>query len=106
MNLVKFIDNRFQELRVKEEEETKKQAYSITRDSEVLALQSILKWFRAGMQFAMISKVLGHYVAVLCGWAEKPRPVLLDKLKAQIEKEKAEKESALLTKLKTDQPAS
>lgn len=103
MNLVKFIDNRFQELRLKEQEETKKNAYSVTRDSEVMALQAVLKAFRTLTKWVMIPKVLGHYIIAKLGLVPLPRAVLLEKLEEE-QKRKKESES-VLAQMKADKEA-
>lgn len=95
MRLVKFIDNRFQELRLLEQADETKAEYSIYRDSETLALQSVLKMLRTTTKWLLIPKVLIHYICVLLGISRAPEPVLINKVKEDIKKEQATKVSAL-----------
>lgn len=108
MELVKFIDCKFQELRLAEADETKKNEYSVTREAETLALQSVLKAVRTVAKWVMIPKVLGNWLCVCLGIAEAPRPVLLEKMKADIEKKQAEDRKKLrkigMEDLKTAEP--
>lgn len=87
MNLVKFIDNRFQELRIEEQKEDTKKEYSIHRDSETLALQSILKFWRTLLKWAYIPVVWIHYASVLMKFSPEPQPVLVELLKKNQEKD-------------------
>jgi len=88
LHIVKFIDNRFQELRLAEAAESQNQTYSITRDSETLALQSVLKALRVITKWAYIPKVLAHYALTLLKLLPDPQPVMLEKIKKDQESQK------------------
>lgn len=91
MNLVKFIDNRFQELRMVEQEQDARKEYSLIRDSEVLALKAVLQTWRVIFKYLMIPKILLHYFGCSLGFIKKPEPVLLQKMEAQRDAELKEK---------------
>jgi hypothetical protein len=94
MHPIKFIENRFQELRMKEHEEEKRNEYSIARDSEVLALQGLLKFFRVTLKWLMLPKVVLDYMLVVGGLKKRPRPVMIEKMKADIEAQAIAKKMA------------
>jgi len=83
MKIVTFIENRFQELRLAEDADSKRQAYSILRSSETLACQWILKVLRNMAQVLMVPKVIVQYVLVCARLLPEPQPVLLNMLKEQ-----------------------
>jgi hypothetical protein len=93
MNLVEFIDCKFQELRLAEQADTKANKYSILRDSETLALQAVLKAFRVVTKWVFIPKVLVHYVLAVTGAVKRPEPVLLRKLEENQKKDQKDREA-------------
>jgi hypothetical protein len=91
MNLVKFCENRFQELTLKEQ--TAK-TYDCHSDAESKAVQAILTYYREALRLAYIPKALFHFASVNLKLKPEPKPVILDKMKKDKEKaEKAKKEA-------------
>lgn len=87
MNLVKFIDNRFQELRLQEEQENLRKEYCLPRDAEVLALQWMLATYRVLFKWIMVPKVFAAFFWMKTGMGREPQPVILDKIKADQKKD-------------------
>lgn len=89
MTLVQFIENRYQELKLETDLETK---FNITSDSEMKAAHYILDRYRHAMTYVMVPKVIYDFVMVRLGKKKEPEPVILNMIKAQKEKEALEKE--------------
>lgn len=87
MNLVKFVDNRFQELRVQEQEEDARKEYCLPRDAEVQALQWILSTYRTLVKWLMVPKVLFNFAWMKTGIGREPQPVLIRKMEAERQKD-------------------
>jgi hypothetical protein len=113
MNLVQFIENRYQELT---EQMQKKDAFDVLKDSEIKAAHHILTNYRKLMGIGLIPKVLYHFFEVKMKWRAEPVPVLLNKIKedklAKEEEAKKLKElkennvSSITPHISTDHPAS
>lgn len=88
MNLVQFIENRYQELTLACQKN--QDAFEILKDAEIKATHHILTAYRKGLTFLLIPKVLYNFLEVNMKWKPEPKPVLLNKLK----KEKLAKEAA------------
>lgn len=90
MKFTTFIENRYQELRLEQDLQSKRQEYSLANSSETLALMSVLNFARTVAKWAMVPKVLLDYFLVTTGLLKAPTPVLTEMLKKQI----AEQEEA------------
>lgn len=95
MKFVKFVDNRFQEIRADQVVDEKKAEYSIARDSETLALQTLLTFLRWTLKWVYVPKVLFDYFLVELDLKKEPQAVLLNRIKADVEKEKQAKAATL-----------
>jgi hypothetical protein len=92
MNFVRFLENRFQELRYQQSvEELKDVAFNAPLDSELKATHNILNHYRTLLRWVFTPKILGHYVLVQLKLLPEPEPILLNKIKAQKEAEDAAK---------------
>ena len=90
MNLVQFLENRYQELTY----ETK-DAFNLVKDAETKAAHSILNSYRTVLKWLLIPKLFIHYIAVKLHLTAAPEPILLRKLQEQkLAAEKAAKEKA------------
>jgi hypothetical protein len=87
MNFVRFIENRFQEVRLSQDKLEKEKAYSVTCAAESLALTTVLNGYRTLMKWVMIPKVFGHFACVLLGLAKEPEPVILRLVEQQQRKD-------------------
>jgi hypothetical protein len=87
LKLVKFIENRYQELKL--EEQTNKDSFSVRIDSEMKAAHEILSFYRWIAKWALIPKVICHWIAVNMKMKLEPIPVITNKLKEQQEAAKA-----------------
>jgi len=87
MNLVKFCENRYQELTLKTQTAPE---YDCSVDSEIKAVHQVLNIYRVVLKWLFVPKTLCNFIQVKLGLKEEPIPVLLNKLKA--EKAKKEKE--------------
>lgn len=83
MNFVTFIENRYQELTLKNQSNP----YSAKTDSEIKALHSILNIYRTLLKWFLMPKCLLEYFCVCLGFCNEPEPVLINKVKADQEKE-------------------
>ena len=90
MDLTTFIDHRYQELAL--QTQINKEAYSISKDAEMKALQQLLSFHRACFKWISYPKILFHFFMVKCGWETEPTPALTNKLKAQDEERKKKQE--------------
>jgi len=89
MNLVKFLENRYQELTF---ETQTTDVFMVTKDAEIKAAHQILTTYRVFLKWVLIPKVLLNFIQVKLGFSDEPQPVLLNKIKADKEaKEAAEK---------------
>lgn len=95
MNLTKFIDNRFQELRVQEQKEDIRKEYCLPRDAEVLALKWVLESYRGLLKWLMVPKVFAQFVWMKTGIGREPRPVLIEQLEADRKKDLEKKAKKL-----------
>ena len=87
MNLVQFIENRYQELTLES-----KNAFSVTKDAEIKASHQILTSYRTFLKWALIPKVIFNFIQVKLGLRDEPEAVLLNQMIAEKKaKEDAEK---------------
>ena len=117
MQLAKFIDNRFQEIRIAEFEAEKARAFSFTREAEMVALHDLRLIIKTLLKWLLIPRLLFIYFGVCIGIFRAPEPVLvalLEKQKAEDEKKKQKlgmqdigkhKKNHLEQVLNPDQPA-
>lgn len=91
MKLVKFIDNRFQELRLAEQEADKRREFSLLRESETHALHTLRHIVGTIMKWVMVPVVLTRYTLVLMHVVERPEPVLINMLEEMKRKEEQTK---------------
>ena len=95
MNFVTFIENRYQELTLKNQTST----YSAATDSEIKALHALLTAYRTILKWLLIPKCLVVYLCVLLGFVNEPIPVLVNKAKADKAAEEKAKEEIEKAKL-------
>lgn len=76
MNLVKFINNRTEELM--DEQESLK-SFSLKREGEHEALKIILNFSRFTVKYSMVVKLLFHYLLVKMKITEAPEAVITHK---------------------------
>ena len=79
MNLVRFCDNRFQELKMKGDAALE---YDAVCDSQIKAVHAILNWYRVWMKWLFIPKMFWEFALVKMHLREEPVPVLMNKIKA------------------------
>jgi hypothetical protein len=93
MDFAKYIDNRFQEVKVLEEAMTGKnpEAFPIAYDAEQKALHAVLTWYRGLLKWCLVPKVFFGYALVCLGLREKPTAPLIERMKALKAKQDAEK---------------
>ncbi len=84
MNFIRFLENRFQELSLENETKIK---YDLRIDSEIKAIHEVLTKTRNLTKLGLIPKVLYDYVQVSLGKKPEPKPVIVNKLQEQREKE-------------------
>lgn len=87
MNFVTFIENRYQELTLKNQVNP----YSAVVDSEVKAIHALLNGYRRVLKWLLIPKSLGQYFCVCLGFIKPPEPVMINKAKA--DRDAAEKKA-------------
>lgn len=80
MNFIRFLENRFQELRL---ESDKVLAFDLKVDSEIKAVHEVLEKTRIIAKTLFIPKVLFEYFLVQIGKKPEPKPVITDMIKAQ-----------------------
>lgn len=97
MNLTRYIENRFQELRY---EESLNQEYSLTRSAHTIALQSVLQILRTILQWVYVPKVLVDFALVKAKLVKEPAPVLLNQMKESKIREDAIKNAVNVVNLK------
>lgn len=85
MNLIKFIENRYQELNL--ENEGHKDAFNVRIDSEMKAAHQILSSYRWIMKWVMMPKVMIDFMLVKFKLQKEPEPVMLNRMKQQKEEE-------------------
>lgn len=78
MNLVQFIENRFQELTV--ELQVK---YVASKDAELKALHAVMNAYRTVLKWLKIPQVLFDFMLVRLEFAPEPKAPLLEKLKRE-----------------------
>lgn len=88
MNITRFLENRFQELKW---EEGNTDAFNVRIDSEMKATHQVLTLYRKLVMWFMIPKVLWDFCLVKLGFKEEPQPILLNKLKEQKQAEEVAK---------------
>jgi hypothetical protein len=88
MDLPKFIDHRFQELRLETEG---KMEFNAVKDSELKAVHALLNYYRTFLKFLFIPKILCHFFLVKLKLVKEPKPVLMILLKQQKDAEEAAK---------------
>lgn len=93
MKFVRFLENHFQELRLKEGM-VAFDSYDVGLDAEIKATHGILSSFRTACKWVMLPKILFYYLLVQLRLKKEPRPVLMEKMKEQKEAEKLAKEVA------------
>lgn len=76
MRLVKFINNRTEELM---HEQEKVKTYSLSRDAEGEALKTFLQISRSLLKFVMLFKIALHFIIVKFGVIEAPGAPLAEK---------------------------
>ena len=84
MNIVQFLENRYQELQYQSQGEI---AYNCRLDAEMKALQQMLSGYRTALKWLSMPKHLFHFWEVSKGLKPCPEPVLLNKMR-QEQKEK------------------
>lgn len=87
MNLVRFCENRFQEIQM---ETNESKEYDAKGEAEIKAIQAILNFYRTSLKWLLVPKCLYDFIQVKLGWSLEPQPVLMNKLKEQKEKAAAE----------------
>jgi len=92
MNFAKYIDNRFQEVKVLEQAEQIKdiEAFPIKYDAEIKALHMVLQSYRSALKWFYVPKVFIGFALVKCKLIKAPSSPLLDKIKADLEVKKTE----------------
>lgn len=91
MKLVVFIDNKFQELRLAEQEGEKRREFSLAREAEQHALHAMRKGISTLLKWAFIPVLFVRYGLVLAGVVQAPEPVLVNLMTELKEKEDAKK---------------
>ena len=90
MDLVQFIENRYQELTLQSKEQ---KTFDAMGDCEQKALHQLLNSYRMTLKWLLIPKCLYEFAAVNLGKRPAPEPVLTNLAKAQREKAQQAKES-------------
>lgn len=89
MNLIRYIENRYQE--VSAELQTMDQSGNYAwKDAHVKALYKVLSHFRWFMQWALYPKVFFDFFMVCLGLYRKPEPVLVNRAKEARDKHLAQ----------------
>lgn len=97
MNLVEFLDCRFQELKW---ETDKTDKFHPVPDAELKATHEILTRYRTALKWVMLPKVLYDYARVQLGLREEPVPILLNMIRAKKAEEDAAKEKKVAETMK------
>lgn len=84
MNFTKFIDCRFQELRLETEG---KDEFDAVKDSELKAVHQLLTYYRSCLKWLFMPKVMMDFISVKLGIKSPPQPVLVNMIKEQKERE-------------------
>lgn len=93
MKFSKFAENRYQELNMELQTSAE---YDARVDCETKAVQQLLTWYRNLYRWILIPKVLWDYFSCTYGFSDEPKPVILNKMRAEKEAaEKAKKEAAI-----------
>lgn len=79
MNLITYIENRFQECTFKSQITTE---YDIGNDAEIKALHQVLTTYRVVLKWLLVPMVFLDWALVLVGYHAAPKPILVDKMKA------------------------
>lgn len=105
MNLVRFIENRYQELTL-ENNEQHKDAFNIRIDSEIKAAHEILTAYRWAMKWVLIPKIFLDFTLMKLKLKKEPEPVILNKMKAERESKKNMNEDNVTPIIQSDSPPS
>lgn len=96
MNLVRFIENRYQEVRYEYDVEEIKGNYLPWKDAEIKALHNVLTIYRAFMRLLLTPKIFFDFFLMKVSLRPEPIPILVNKIrekKDREDREKFEKES-------------
>ena len=88
MNFVKYLENSFQEMTLKNQVDSKEN-FDVVTDASIKSIHMILEYYRTFIKWGLILPILLDYVAVNLDLIAPPKPVLMDKMKH----EKAEREA-------------
>ena len=93
MQFVRFCENRFQEMKVKEAttESQEEGRIDVWADAEMKSLHFLLTFYRAVLKWIVTPKLLVMYALCTLGIIRKPEPVILNQIKAQREADKVTK---------------
>lgn len=101
MDLIRFIENRYQETRLRQSELETKEKNTDWVDAEIKSLHNTLNFARGFLRWCHLPLIFARFFLVNIGLVRAPKPVLLDMLREQRAKEaeaKAEKEKADIAK--------
>lgn len=98
MNLVRFIENRFQEKKAEEQVYTAQDEYMPWLDAEIKALHKVLTGYRTIMVWLNLPLVLFRFGLMKVGLMAEPQPVLVNRLRAERDKKMRNKIGANDTK--------
>jgi hypothetical protein len=97
LNFIKFLENRYQELRL--ESDTDKDAFNLRIEAEIKAVHEVLTLFRNTAIQCMKPKVLWDYCLVQLKKKREPEPVLLNMIRKQKEEEELKAKNELEKKV-------
>ncbi len=95
MKLVNFIDNRFQEIRLAEQEAEKNREFNIVREAEQHALHALRHGISTILKWLLIPVLFGRYFLVQLQLVRAPEPVLIRLMEKAKIKDDAEKQKKL-----------
>jgi hypothetical protein len=90
VNIVKFCENRYQELTFKSQSEKE---YDCNNDAETKAVHYILNTYRTALKWLYVPKCLLDYAKVQLELMDEPKAALFEKIKEMKEKKEAETEA-------------
>ncbi len=96
MNLVNYIDNRFQEVNLAKTELGAQLKYDLAHDAEINALQKCLTGVRWLRTWLWVPRVVINFTLVKLGVLNEPKPVMMDLMKAKVEAEKIKAATAAI----------